>query len=165
MPSKPGRERPLLKRFLTVYDQGDWNDPEADWVDERADGAVEVVAKRKRDGATLAIEHTIIQPHPKEKEDFAKFDRAFEPANRDPSLERPDSYIYVDVPIGVLQKGEDWSALVQDVCECIRAKKDSLPEGQSQQRCVTTAGREVVLQVRLVREPGTESYRLHERTS
>jgi hypothetical protein len=159
MPSKPGKERPLLERFLTVYDQGDWNDPEADWVDERVDGAVEVVAKRKRDGATLAIEHTIIQPHPQEKEDFAKFGRAFEPANRDPSLQRPDSYIYVDVPIGTLQKGEDWRAVVRDVCECIRSNKNSLPEGRSQLHCVTAAEREIMLQVELVRDLGTKEPR------
>ncbi|HKW00003.1 MAG TPA: hypothetical protein VJN96_09260 [Vicinamibacterales bacterium] len=159
MPSTPGKERSLLRRFLTAYDHGDWDDPNPDWVDERMDGAVEVVARRKSDGATLAIEHTIIQPRPQEKEDFARFSRAFDLDRRDPSLERPESYIYVDVPFGALQKGEDWSILAHDVCECIRRNKESIPEGWSQLPCATTVGKDITLRVRLVHDAGSKESR------
>jgi hypothetical protein len=76
MPAKPGKERSLLQRFLSVYDHDTWADAHCDWIDEREDGAVELVATRKSDGTTLAIEHTVIQPYPREKEDFARFNRA-----------------------------------------------------------------------------------------
>lgn len=69
MPATPGKERPLLERFLSVYENDTWADSRRDWVDEREDGAVELIATRKGDSATLAIEHTVIQPYPREKED------------------------------------------------------------------------------------------------
>lgn len=86
MPAKSGKERPLLQRFLSVYDRDTWADAHCDWVDEREDGAVELVATRKSDGTTLAIEHTVIQPYPREKEDFARFNRAVMHDASDPSL-------------------------------------------------------------------------------
>ena len=57
MPAKPGKEQPLLKRFISVYEKLTWAEADCDWVDEREDGAVELIARRS-DGATLAIEHT-----------------------------------------------------------------------------------------------------------
>ena len=98
MPSKPGKEHDLITRFLRAYEHGSWTDAELDWLDEHQDGAVELVAKRRSDGVTLAIEHTVIQPHPQEKEDFARFKRTFPADIRDPSLEIPHGFLYVDVP-------------------------------------------------------------------
>ena len=69
MPAKPGKEQLLLKRFISAYEEGTWAEADCDWVDEREDGAVELIAK-KNNGATLAIEHTLIQPYPHEKEDL-----------------------------------------------------------------------------------------------
>ena len=62
--------------------------PIVDWVDEHENGAVELIA-RKSDGTTLAIEHTLIQPYPLEKEDFARFDRAFSPWRSRPFSRNP----------------------------------------------------------------------------
>lgn len=70
MPAPPGKERPLLTRFLRAYEAGSWANASLDWVDERLDSAVELVATRSSDGATLAIEHTVIQPHSREKADL-----------------------------------------------------------------------------------------------
>jgi hypothetical protein len=62
MPVKsPPRERPLLLMFLAEYENGAWKSATPDWVEERIDGKVEVVAERA-DGGKLAIEHTIVQP-------------------------------------------------------------------------------------------------------
>src|SRR5436190_19906602 len=105
MPAKPGKEHYLITRFLRAYEQGDWADAEFDWVDEHQDGAVELVARRPSDGVTLAIEHTVIQPRPEEKEDFAMFSRSFPADISDPSLEIPHAFLFVDVPFGALQKG------------------------------------------------------------
>src|SRR4051812_36198886 len=110
MPAKLGKEQALLRRFISVYDRNAWRDAHLDWLDERLDGAVELLAT-KADGSTLAIEHTIIQPHPSEKEDFARFVRAFGNADSDSTLALPGKYIYVDIPIGALEKGADWKAL------------------------------------------------------
>lgn len=137
---------------MRAYEKGTWADAHLDWVDERIDGAVELVATRATDGVTLAIEHTVIQPHPSEKEDFARFSRSsFMTDDRDCSIEIPQSFLYVNVPIGTLQRGRDWNAAADAVRECIRAKKDSIPEGESTLACLIE-GTEVTLQVNLVRD-------------
>lgn len=135
MPSKHGKEHYLIARFLKAYEHGSWADAELDWLDERQDGAVELVAKRGSDGVTLAIEHTVIQPHPQEKEDFAKFRRTFPADITDPTLEIPHGFLYVDVPFGALQRGTDWSTLAERILAAIRLNKDSIPDGQSELRC------------------------------
>jgi hypothetical protein len=99
MPAKPGKERSLLTRFLIAYEKGAWANAKHDWVDEHLDGAVELIATRPSDGVTIAIEHTVIQPHPREKEDFARFQRAFTGHDGDPSLRLSDSFLYVNVPL------------------------------------------------------------------
>jgi hypothetical protein len=152
VPAKPGKERSLLTRFLCAYEGGSWADASLDWVDERLDGAVELVAARASDGATLAIEHTIIQPQPSEKEDFARFSRSsFMADDRDPSIEIPQSFLYVNLPIGALQRGRDWDAVADAVRDSIRANKDSIPEGRSQLTCLVN-GSMVALEVELVRD-------------
>lgn len=156
MPSKTGKEHYLIGRFVRAYERGSWADAELDWLDEHHDGAVDLLATRSDDGATLAIEHTVIQPHPQEKEDFAKFAQVFRTDVADPSLEIPHGFLYVDVPLGALQKGSDWAAVAESVLAAIRQHKDKLPDGRSELRCVA-AGREVVLQVRLVRDSSAGS--------
>ena len=156
MPSKPGKERYLIARFLKAYEHGSWADAELDWLDERQDGAVELVAKRSSDGLTLAIEHTVIQPHPQEKEDFAKFRRTFPADITDPTLEIPHGFLYVDVPFGALQRGTDWSTLAECIYAAIRLNKDSIPDGQSELRCAS-GGRDFVLKTRLVKDPSSPS--------
>lgn len=159
VPAKPGKEQSLLTRFLRAYDKGTWADASLDWVDERIDGAVELVATRLSDGATLAIEHTIIQPHPREKEDFARFSRSsFSKSDRHPSIEIPQSFLFVNVPIDTLQRGQDWDATAGAVHECIRRNKHSIPEGRSELRCLV-AGNEITLQLELVRDESQQDGR------
>jgi hypothetical protein len=159
VPAKSGKERCLLARFLRVYEKGAWADAHLDWVDERVDGAVEVVATRATDAVTLAIEHTLIQPHPREKEDFARFRRSsFTTEDRDPSTEVPQAFLYVNVPIGALQRGQDWNAVADAVRGCIRANKNSIPEGRSTLACLVDRT-EVVLQVELVRDVNQQNCR------
>jgi hypothetical protein len=75
MPSKPRPEDVFIKAFLSAYEDLSWADADKDWVDRRVDGGVEMLATRKSDGKTLAIEHTLIQPFVGDIDDF-KFFRA-----------------------------------------------------------------------------------------
>jgi hypothetical protein len=156
MPSKTGKEHYLIGRFVRAYERGSWADAEIDWPDEHHDGAVDLVATRSGDGATLAIEHTVVQPHPQEKEDFARFAQVFPTYVADPSLEIPHCFLYVDVPLGALPKGSDWTAIAKSVLSAIRQKKNGLPDGRSELRC-TTDGGEIVLQMHLVRDRSIRS--------
>ena len=77
MPSKPRAEDVCIKAFLSAYDDLSWADADKDWVDRRIDGSVEMLATRKSNGKTLAIEHTLTQPFVGDIDDFKFFERAF----------------------------------------------------------------------------------------
>ena len=159
MPAKPGKEQLLLKRFISAYEEGTWAEADCDWVDEREDGAVELIAKRSN-GSTLAIEHTLIQPYPHEKEDFTRFESAFLSGDRDRSLEISETVLYVNVPGGTLQRREDWGIVAKDVFNCIRGSKETLPEGNSDLPCPTVKGKTIILQIRRQRIPGHDGLTL-----
>ena len=98
MPVKsPPRERPLLLMFLAEYENGAWKSAAPDWVEERMDGAVEVVAERA-DGGKLAIEHTILQPFVDEKKDSNFFMKAFGRIEKNPDLTIRDRSLTVVIP-------------------------------------------------------------------
>jgi hypothetical protein len=79
----PRNERPPLLMFLAEYENGAWISAAQDWVEERIDGAAEVVAERA-DGGKLAIEHTIVQPFVDEKKDSNIFMKAFGRIEKNP---------------------------------------------------------------------------------
>ena len=70
------KERPIIRMLLSACDNAAWKDAHLDWVEEKQDGAVEVIATAT-DGRKLALEHTVIQPFVGEKFDSEIFIRAF----------------------------------------------------------------------------------------
>jgi hypothetical protein len=153
------REDPFIKLFLSAYENYSWADADLlkpDTID-RTNPAVDQVAKRKSDGKTLAIEHTIIEPFVQEKEDYASFAQAdFVGIEKDQSLLVPGLWIEIFVPVGALrnQPPGSRSAIVQSVHEWLRTHRLTLPKGNSQQPCpiAGTAGKvpgEITLTVRV----------------
>jgi hypothetical protein len=134
------RENSFIKLFLSAYEKGAWADADqqkADAVD-RKNPAVDMVAKRKSDGMTLAIEHTIIEPFVKEKEDYASFSEAdFFGIEKDQSLVVPGIWIEVSVPVGTSRNQPPAArrAIVQSVHDWVKSNRLVLPKGGSQQRC------------------------------
>ena len=56
MPTKPReREKTLIRYFLSSYEHNSWANCHLDWLDEKKDGAVEVLATRS-DGRRPAVE-------------------------------------------------------------------------------------------------------------
>lgn len=134
MPTKLRRENKFVKWFLSACDDYSWADAKIDWLDEKIDGAVEALATRKSDGKTLAIEHTIIEPFLREKEDFAFFEPAFLKVEKDTALAVPGLWIRVFIPAGILQGQRQKltrDAIVEAVHNWIRANRLSLPSGGS----------------------------------
>jgi hypothetical protein len=84
--------------FLSAYENDSWRTADLDWVEDRQDGAVELIATRA-DGTTLAIEHTLIQPFVGEKDDTQTFMKALEPIEKNPALVRPGRQLTVLVPV------------------------------------------------------------------
>src|SRR6267142_5105567 len=114
--------------FLSAYEDNSWANCSLDWLDKRKDGEPECLATRS-DEKTLVIEHTLIQPFLKDKEDFARSKR-FQCIEADKSLIIPGRIIYVNVPVGALQKGSRWEAVVNIVHAWLNTNIASFPEGR-----------------------------------
>jgi hypothetical protein len=132
MPVKsPSRERPLLLMFLAEYENGVWKSAALDWVEERIDGAVEVVAERA-DGGKLAIEHTIVQPFVDEKKDSNVFMKAFGRIEKNPDLTIRDRGLTVVVPVAAIPVGYKWDEVGEDLLTWLKANHQFAPkEGES----------------------------------
>jgi hypothetical protein len=143
MPTPSRREDIFIGLFLSAYENRSWADALHQQPDkiERTKPAVDWLAKRKSDGKTLAIEHTIIEPFDGEKADFAAFKTAFLAIEGDTSLPVGGRYIRVFVPVGALQnqhKKLARGAIVQSVHRWIKSNRLVLPDGTSRHRCAIT---------------------------
>ena len=153
MPTKPRPHDNLIKLFLAAYENDTWAGCDLNWLDQHQDGTVEVLATRS-DGRTLAIEHTLIELFIGEREDLERF-KAFLRIEDDVSLIVPGKIIYVNVPRGVLRKGQPWGRIVHAVHAWLRANIRSLPPGESMQTCrIGGTVPDVVLQARVILESG-----------
>src|ERR1039458_1938925 len=95
------------RNVLSEYENGAWRNAVPDWVEERMDGAVEVIATRG-DGQTVAIEHTIVQPFVGEKSDSNAFMQAFGRIEKNPDLVVAGRSMTVVIPVGAIPKGYKW---------------------------------------------------------
>src|SRR5258708_5433691 len=131
MPVKsPPKERPLIEMFLSAYEYGTWKGATLDWVEERLERAVEVVATRA-DGTTLALEHTLIQPFVGEKFDSERFMRAFGLIEKNPALVIPERNLDVIIPVGAISNGYLWEDVGKDLLSWLIANHTGAPEGYS----------------------------------
>jgi hypothetical protein len=141
------REYSFIRFFVSAYENGAWAEGIHDQPDQKpktgdkSGKAVDWTVKRKSDGKTLAIEHTIIEPFVGDKRDFAFFQAAFLEIEADESLAVPGRWIRVFVPVGILpnhSKKVVRNAIVQAVHRWIKANRLSLPDGDSEHRCIAT---------------------------
>ena len=132
MPVKSVRkERPLIKLFLSAYENDGWKSCTLDWPEDKQDGAVEVLAT-KSDGTTLALEHTLIQPFVGEKFDSERFLRAFSRIENNPALVAPERDLDVVIPVGALPVGYPWDVVGEEVLSWLKANHAALQEGRSE---------------------------------
>jgi hypothetical protein len=141
------REDQFLKLFLSAYEEGSWADSDFEKPDstDRTNPAVDQIAKRKSDGKTLAIEHTIIEPFVKEKHDFASFDRSdFLSIEQDTTLLSPGIWIQVFVPVGTLQGQQNkQDAIVQSVKKWLKDNLQKFVKGTAKHTCpISVDGKE-----------------------
>lgn len=100
---------------------------------------LEVLATRS-DGATLAIEHTLIEPFIGDTEDFVRLKRSFLPIENDETLRVAGHAVYVDVPVQQLEKSERSSA-VAALHSWLNANIGFFPVGPSRRDCTFAIGR------------------------
>jgi len=141
MPVKsPPKERPIIEMLLSAYENGAWVGASLDWVEERQDGAVEVVATNAG-GKSLALEHTLIQPFVGEKFDSEVFKSAFGRIERNPTLALSGRHLDVIIPVHAIPKGYNWDEVGKDLMDWLvanhaRMRKDckcafTVPVGRS----------------------------------
>ena len=125
------KERPIIRMLLTACDNGAWQHASLDWVEEKQDGAVEVIASRA-DGTRLALEHTLIQPFVGEKFDSEVFMRAFGRIEKNPALTLFERHLDVIIPVHAIPKGYDWDDVGQHLLNWLMANHGGAPrEGQA----------------------------------
>jgi hypothetical protein len=176
MESTPRREELFISLFISAYEKGSWADAEHCQPDkiERTKQAIDWFAKRKSDGKTLAIEHTIIEPFVGEKGDFASFGAAFLGIERDTSLPVPERSIQVFVPVGTLENQPTKAAreaIVDSVHRWIKLNRLGFRDGSSEHRCTIEASPgnplfDITLHLKVVplrSGPGAEGGILHVR--
>jgi hypothetical protein len=151
MPTKSRPADVLVHLFLSGYEDGAWKGCSVDPLDQRMDSAVEVLATRN-DGRRLAIEHTLIESFVGEREDLER-SKAFFPIEQDQTVWVPGKIIFIYVPRGVLQKGQQWDATVATVHAWLRQHIASFPDGRSMQTCPIDGAADVVLSVQISLDP------------
>jgi len=132
MPVKsPPRERPFILMFLAELEDGAWKSSVPNWLEEHTDGAVEVLATRT-DGASVAIEHTIVQPFVNEKKDSNIFMRAFGRIERNPELTMRNRDLTIVIPVAAIPVGYKWDEVGADLLAWLKANHQLAPdEGES----------------------------------
>jgi hypothetical protein len=113
--------------LLSACDNGAWRDADLNWVEEKQDGAVEVIATRA-DGTRLALEHTLIHPFVGEKFDSEVFMRAFGRIEKNPALTLPERHLDVIIPVNAIPKGHNWDDVGQDLLNWLLANHTVAPE-------------------------------------
>ena len=93
--------------------------------------AVEVIA-RDQSGATLAVEHTLVQPFGGEREDRVRFLAVFGRLEGNDELKVPGFWISIFPSVGAVPKGVNWEVVRLRVESWLRREKDSLPQGKSE---------------------------------
>lgn len=127
------RDQKLVALFLDKYNELTKETFKVSvWADEaeRNKPAVEAIAVNES-GATLAIEHTLLQPFVGEREDTTRFLTAIGSLEQDASLRLRKYSVDIIFHIGVIPRGVDWSAINPAIREWIRDNIGAFPIGRS----------------------------------
>jgi hypothetical protein len=130
---KAKRDKVIIERFLQEYnDERGTSYKVVDWPDE-GDRTGKVIDALAADGAaTLAIEHTLLQPFAGERQDTAIFLKAVGKLDKAPHLMVPGFTISLSLEVGAIPKGVDWSSVGPAVEAWYLSVRDQLPTGRSQ---------------------------------
>ena len=159
MPTSARPENQIVKLFVSAYQNDSWKDARLTFPDEVKDGGVDGFVERV-DGATLAIEHTIVEPFVGDIADQTEMVPMFPLIENDKSLFVPDIWIRLFVPVGTLhlQKPRAREAIVNAVRDWLRINRLTLPKGNSWHPCrVTAPGKpdvDITLTLKVVDLPG-----------
>ena len=124
--------------FLSANDYHNWQGAHLDWVEDRRDGAVEVIATRA-DGTSLALEHTLIQPFVGEKFDSEAFMKAFRRIDKNPLLVLPERNLDVIIPVNAIPNGYDWNDVGEALLRWLLLNHAGAPK-EGELHCAVSVG-------------------------
>src|SRR5258708_20389560 len=117
--------------LLSAYENDAWKTASLDWVEEKQDGAVGVIAT-KADGVTLILEHTLIQPFVGEKFDSEILIKGCGRIEKNVGLVIPERALRVDIPVNAIPPGYNWDEVGEDLLNWLVANHSSAPkEGEA----------------------------------
>jgi hypothetical protein len=137
--SVPTTQRPenkIIELFVSAYENDAWKNARLTFPDQIKDGEVDGFAERP-DGATLAIEHTVVEPFVGDIADQSEMLSLFPLIEQDKSLLVPGAWIRLFVPVGAfhLQKPPVREAIVRAVRDWLRINRLLIPMGDSEHAC------------------------------
>jgi hypothetical protein len=160
MPTTARPENHIIRLFVSAYEKGSWKDAALTFPDEVKDGGIDGFAERT-DGATLAIEHTVVEPFVGDIEDQTEMLPMFPSIEKDVTLLVPGAWIRLFVPVGTLhlQKPGVRQMIVKAVHDWLRANRLALPKGDSEPPCIVAGvpgkpDTEITLSLKIVDLPG-----------
>jgi hypothetical protein len=160
MPTTARPENHIIRLFVSAYEKGSWKDAALTFPDEVKDGGIDGFAERT-DGATLAIEHTVVEPFVGDIEDQTEMLPMFPSIEKDVTLLVPGAWIRLFVPVGTLhlQKPGVRQMIVKAVHDWLRANRLALPKGDSEHPCIVAGvpgkpDTEITLSLKIVDLPG-----------
>jgi hypothetical protein len=136
LPTTRRPENEIIQLFVSAYENDAWKDATITFPDEVEDGGIDGFAERAG-GATLAIEHTVVEPFIGDIADQSEMLSLFPLIEQDMSLLVPEIWIRLFVPVGAfhLQKPRVREAIVRAVHDWLRVNRLSIPIGDSKHAC------------------------------
>jgi hypothetical protein len=137
VPTTSRPENHIVRIFISAYDKGGWKDASLTFPDERLDGGIDGLAVR-RDGARLAMEHTIVEPFAGDISDQSELLPLLATIEADPSLAVPGLWIQVFVPVGTLhlQKPAVRQGVATAIHGWLRNNRLTQQTGESERACI-----------------------------
>jgi hypothetical protein len=105
----------------------------------------------------LAVEHTLVEFFPGERDEFARFERIVAPIQNDAQLVTTHRIVYIDVPRQFLPKGTRWLDIGAALREWLTANIEHLPNGDSLHDCIPcrdAGATEFTLKVNVIPDDG-----------
>jgi hypothetical protein len=127
---KNQKDKAVIEHWLRLYNRLiDASFAVIDWPDSDSSKKNIDAMCRDRDGHTLAIEHTLIEPFEGEKADADRFLKTLASLENHPSLLQRGYMFLVSQPVGSIPNGIEWRDIPQELLRHLRSILPTLPEG------------------------------------
>jgi hypothetical protein len=123
-------DKTVIEHWLRLYNRlTDASFAVVDWPDSDSSKKNIDAMCRDRNGRTLAIEHTLIEPFDGEKADADRFGKTLASLENHPSLLQTGHRFRVSQPVGSIPNGIEWRDIPRELLRQLPNILPTLPEG------------------------------------